>query len=88
MLGGCSAIEKSALDAGTTVELPFVPGRMDTTQEMTDMESFDYVKNRKTFNILKWEIDILATLLFRHTLRFYTITIALGINICEFCTEK
>ena len=44
VLGGCAAIEKSANDAGIAIEVPFVPGRMDTTQEMTDIESFNWLK--------------------------------------------
>ncbi len=45
VLGGCAAIEKAAKDAGTEVSVPFTPGRMDTTQELTDVESFDYLKS-------------------------------------------
>jgi catalase-peroxidase len=44
VLGGCTAIEKAANDAGTNVKVPFTPGRMDTTQELTDVESFDWLK--------------------------------------------
>ena len=44
VLGGCTAIEKAAKDAGTQITVPFTPGRMDTTQELTDVESFDYLK--------------------------------------------
>jgi len=40
VLGGAAAIEKAAADAGYNVEVPFVPGRADTTQELTDVESF------------------------------------------------
>ena len=40
VLGGCAAIEKAAADAGHTVSVPFAPGRTDTTQELTDVESF------------------------------------------------
>jgi catalase-peroxidase len=40
VLGGCAAIEKAAADAGTPTKVPFTPGRMDTTQEMTDAHSF------------------------------------------------
>jgi len=37
VLGGAAAIEKAAADAGFDVEVPFVPGRADTTQELTDV---------------------------------------------------
>jgi len=40
VLGGCVAIEKAAKAAGFEVKVPFTPGRMDTTQELTDVESF------------------------------------------------
>ncbi|MCB9166392.1 MAG: catalase/peroxidase HPI [Flavobacteriales bacterium] len=40
VLGGCAAVEKAAKDAGHTITVPFTPGRMDTTQELTDVESF------------------------------------------------
>lgn len=40
VLGGAAAIEKAARDAGSTVEVPFTPGRMDASQEQTDMTSF------------------------------------------------
>jgi catalase-peroxidase len=40
VLGGCAAIEKAAKDAGVDVKVPFTPGRMDASQEQTDVESF------------------------------------------------
>ena len=40
MLGGAAAIEKAAADAGYEVQVPFVPGRADASQEMTDVQSF------------------------------------------------
>jgi catalase-peroxidase len=40
VLGGCAGIEKSAKDAGVSVQVPFTPGRTDATQEMTDVDSF------------------------------------------------
>jgi catalase-peroxidase len=40
VLGGAAAIEKAAADGGYKVTVPFVPGRTDATQEMTDVESF------------------------------------------------
>ncbi len=41
VLGGDAAIEKAAKDAGTDVKIPFTPGRMDASQEQTDVESFE-----------------------------------------------
>jgi catalase-peroxidase len=40
VLGGDAAIEKAAKDAGHGVKIPFRPGRMDASQEQTDVESF------------------------------------------------
>ena len=40
VLAGCAAVEKAAADAGQAVVVPFRPGRMDATQEQTDVESF------------------------------------------------
>jgi catalase-peroxidase len=40
VLGGCAAIEKAAKAGGHDVKVPFTPGRMDATQEQTDVESF------------------------------------------------
>ena len=40
VLGGCAGIEQAAKAAGTAVQVPFTPGRVDTTQELTDEESF------------------------------------------------
>src|ERR1700693_6195511 len=41
VLAGDAAIEKAAKDAGTDVKIPFKPGRMDASQEQTDVESFE-----------------------------------------------
>jgi catalase-peroxidase len=40
VLGGCAAVEKAAKDAGFEIEVPFTPGRVDATEEHTDVESF------------------------------------------------
>ena len=44
VLGGCAAIEKSSKDAGHSVNVPFIPGRMDATQEQTDAVSFEVLE--------------------------------------------
>ena len=41
VLAGCVAIKKAAKDAGVDVKVPFTPGRMDASQEQTDVESFE-----------------------------------------------
>ena len=40
VLGGCAAVEAAAKKAGHDVEVPFSPGRMDASQEETDVDSF------------------------------------------------
>jgi catalase-peroxidase len=46
VLGGVAAVEKAAADGGTPVEVPFTPGRVDASQEQTDVESFGYMEPR------------------------------------------
>lgn len=40
VLAGCAGIEQAAKNAGHEVAVPFAPGRMDATQEQTDVDSF------------------------------------------------
>ncbi len=40
VLGGCAAVEAAAKKAGVAVKVPFSAGRMDATQEHTDVDSF------------------------------------------------
>src|SRR5580700_3041250 len=40
VLGGCAGVEQAAKKAGQSVTVPFKPGRMDASQEQTDVESF------------------------------------------------
>ncbi len=39
VLGGCAAVEQAAKNAGHDVTVPFTPGRMDASQEQTDVDS-------------------------------------------------
>jgi catalase-peroxidase len=41
VLAGCAGVEKAASNAGFDVPVQFTPGRMDASQEQTDVESFD-----------------------------------------------
>lgn len=41
VLGGSAAVEKAAHDAGVDIIVPFIAGRGDATQEMTDVDSFE-----------------------------------------------
>ncbi len=44
VLGGAAAIEEAASRAGYAVDVPFTPGRVDATQDQTDVESFAYLE--------------------------------------------
>jgi catalase-peroxidase len=46
VLGGGAAIEKAAKDGGHDVKVPFTPGRMDASQEETDVESVGVLEPR------------------------------------------
>jgi catalase-peroxidase len=40
VLAGCAGVEQAAKNAGVTVTVPFAPGRMDASQQQTDVQSF------------------------------------------------
>ena len=44
VLAGSTAVEKAARDAGQNVSVPFSLGRMDASQEQTDVESMGYLE--------------------------------------------
>ena len=44
VLAGCAGVEKAAKNAGHDVTVPFTPGRMDASQEQTDVESFSVLE--------------------------------------------
>lgn len=44
VLAGCAAVEQAAKKAGHEVTVPFRPGRMDASQEQTDVESFSVME--------------------------------------------
>lgn len=44
VLAGNAGVEKAAKDAAHSTIVPFTPGRMDASQEMTDVESFGYLE--------------------------------------------
>jgi len=46
VLGGCAAVEQGARAAGHHTTVPFAPGRTDSTQEQTDVESFAVLEPR------------------------------------------
>jgi catalase-peroxidase len=44
VLAGCAGVEQAAKNAGYEITVPFTPGRMDASQEQTDVESFEYLE--------------------------------------------
>ncbi len=46
VLGGAAAIEQAAEKAGHDLEVAFTPGRMDASQEQTDVQSFAVLESR------------------------------------------
>ncbi len=44
VLGGCAGIEQAAKNAGHDITVPFTPGRGDSSQEQTDVESFAFLE--------------------------------------------
>jgi catalase-peroxidase len=46
VLGGNAAVEQAAAEAGYDVEVPFEPGRVDASQDRTDVDSFEALKPR------------------------------------------
>jgi catalase-peroxidase len=44
VLAGCAGVEKAAKDAGHTIAVSFTPGRMDASQEQTDVESVSFLE--------------------------------------------
>jgi catalase-peroxidase len=68
VLGGCAAVEAAAKKSGHEVKVPFTPGRMDATQEMTDVESVgalepqadgfrNYVRKGREGSAAEWLVD-------------------------------
>jgi catalase-peroxidase len=60
VLGGSAAVENAAKDAGSSITVPFTPGRTDASQDQTDVDSFavmepqaDGFRNwqKKTFSV-------------------------------------
>jgi catalase-peroxidase len=45
VLAGCVGVEKAAKAAGHDVKIPFIPGRVDASQEQTDVQSFEVMEH-------------------------------------------
>jgi catalase-peroxidase len=44
VLGGTAAVEKAAKDAGINIQVPFTPGRVDASQDQTEVASFAFLE--------------------------------------------
>ncbi|WP_223560144.1 catalase/peroxidase HPI [Chryseobacterium lathyri] len=44
VLAGSAGVEKAAKESGHDIKVPFAPGRMDASQEQTDVESMSYLE--------------------------------------------
>jgi catalase-peroxidase len=69
VLGGCAGVEQAAKKGGHQVTVPFTPGRMDATQEQTDVQSFavlePYADGFRNFQKARYSIPAEALLLDR-----------------------
>ncbi|MEL6815424.1 MAG: catalase/peroxidase HPI [Cyanobacteria bacterium J06598_3] len=68
VLGGCIGVEQAAKNAGHDISVPFTPGRMDSTQAQTDVDSFaalepvadgfrNYQRIKGTVSAEEWLVD-------------------------------
>ena len=61
VLGGCAGVERAAKNAGYDVKVPFKPGRMDASEDQTDVEQFSYLEpvadGFRNYRNGKWSIS-------------------------------
>ncbi len=76
VLGGCAGIERAAKNAGHTVTVPFMPGRMDASQEQTDAASFGVLEPKADGfrNYLKAKFSVQAEHLLVDRAQLLTLT--------------
>ncbi|NOY23153.1 MAG: catalase/peroxidase HPI [Acidobacteria bacterium] len=76
VLAGCAGVEKAAKNAGYEVTVPFTPGRMDASQDQTDVESFFVLEPKADGfrNYLKSEYSVLAEELLVDRAQLLTLT--------------
>ncbi len=67
VLAGCAGVERSIKNAGLDLTVPFTPGRMDASQEQTDVESFAYleplVDGFRNYQTAKFKIPVAELLI-------------------------
>jgi catalase-peroxidase len=76
VLGGCAGIEQAAKNAGSTITVPFKPGRTDALQEQTDVQSFAVLEPKADGfrNYLKTKFSISAEELLVDRAQLLTLT--------------
>jgi catalase-peroxidase len=76
VLAGCSGVEQAASNAGFEVKVPFTPGRMDASEEQTDVESFEVLEPIADGfrNYLKGKYTVLAESLLVDKAQLLTLT--------------
>jgi catalase-peroxidase len=76
VLGGCAGIEQAAKNAGSTITVPFKPGRTDALQEQTDVQSFAVLEPKAEGfrNYLKTKFSISAEELLVDRAQLLTLT--------------
>ncbi len=76
VLAGCAGVEKAAKNAGHAVTVPFAPGRMDASQEKTDIDAFEPLEPRADGfrNFLKANYTIPAEALLIDKAQLLTLT--------------
>jgi len=76
VLAGCAGVEKAAKNAGHKVTIPFMPGRMDASEEQTDVGSFAVLEPRADGfrNYLKTKFSVSAEELLIDKAQLLTLT--------------
>jgi len=76
VLGGCAGVEQAARNAGKAVTVPFLPGRMDASQEQTDVASFAPLEPIADGfrNFLKGRVDVPSEALLIDKAQLLTLT--------------
>lgn len=76
ILAGCAGVEQAAKNAGYEITVPFTPGRMDASQEQTDVDSFAVLEPKADGfrNYLKTRFNIPAEHLLVDRAQLLTLT--------------